>query len=287
MNKGPFLVLATYIFWGLLPIYWKLLSGLDAFFILSNRIIWSFVLTTCIVMLTRLRKEAFHALKNKKVRKALIVASLLGLLNWGSYIYAVNNNHVLDASLAYYLNPILSILIGASVFREQLNSAQWLAVGLATAGVCYSIWDSHQIPWLALIIGGSWAVYGAIKKNIFLTGIVSLQIEMLFMVLPMLIFAAYIIQTNDTGGIATWQWLLLPTTGIVTAVPLIFYANGIRTTDYSLAGLLMYVNPTLQLLCGVWLFGEEFTKTHAVTFGLVWVALVLYGASSLIKVKKI
>lgn len=281
MNKGPFLVLTTYIFWGLLPVYWKFLANINAFFILSNRIIWSFVFTALLVtVFRRYRKEAKQAFADKTIRNTLFLASFLGLINWGSYIYAVSSNHVLDASLAYYLNPILSIIIAASVFREHLSLAQWSAVALATFGVLYSVWESHQLPWLALIIGGSWAVYGAIKKNIRLEGVVSLQIEMAFMLLPMLVLATYFLQTNATGGVAGWQWLLLPTTGIVTAVPLIFYANGIKTTDYSLAGLLMYVNPTLQLLCGVWLFGEAFTKTHAVTFAFVWSALLLYALSS-------
>lgn len=283
-NKGPWWVLLCYILFGFFPIYWKLLVTLNPYFILTNRVIWSLVFAIMILLLTKHSQRIPEVLKDKKMARVLFLSGLLLVINWGSYIVAVNTNHVIDASLAYYLNPLMSIMIGQLFFKEQLTGLQKLSVLIAVIGVLYAIISFHTVPWLALIIGGSFAFYGALKKTVQIDGVTSLAIENLMMLLPACIgFIWFVGQGQMTiggEGVAWWQWLLLPTTGIVTGLPLLIYAKGIRQTNYSLSGILMYINPTMQLLCGIYLFGEHFTHIYAVLFGFVWCAVLLYLAST-------
>ena len=178
----------------------------------------------------------------------------------------------------------MSILIGCCFFKESLSGLQKLAVVLATVGVLYAVLSYGVVPWLALIIGGSFAAYGAVKKTVTTGGVTSLAVECLWMLVPALGMMIWLWAQGQTAAagetMVWWQWLLLPTTGIVTALPLFVFGKGIQTTSYSLSGILMYVNPTLQLLCGVFLFHEAFTRTYAVMFAFVWAAVVLYLASA-------
>lgn len=289
-DRGPLLVFLCYFSWGILPVYWKFLTTVDSFFILANRVVWSLVFA--LVMLVALRQMAHlrAALKDRRVSWTLLLTGLFIVINWGSYIIAVNTGHVIDASLAYYLNPLMSILIGCCFFREALTGLQKLSVVLATVGVLYAVVSYGVVPWLALIIGGSFALYGAIKKTVTIDGVTSLAVECLWMLVPTGLLAAALLAGGQTAAagenIAWWQWLLLPTTGIVTAAPLFVFGKGIQTTSYSLSGILMYVNPTLQLLCGVFLFHEAFTRTYAVMFAFVWAAVVLYLVSAWLSHRK-
>lgn len=280
MNKGPLLVLTTYILWGVLPIFWKLLGSVDSFFILLNRHVWSFVLAFFLLVLARKTDQVLSLLKDRAVRRTLALSSLFLLSNWALYIYAVQSDHIIDASLAYYLNPLMSIFLAALVFKERLSFLQWLAVGLAFVGVLVFVVSSQSFPWLAILIGGTWAIYGALKKNVPLDGVLSLQVELTFTILPALVLVLWALSQGHVGTISGGQWALLPLTGLVTAVPLFVYANGIQTTDYALAGMLMYINPTMQFLIGVFLYGEPFTANYKLLFFFVWGALLLYSLGS-------
>lgn len=279
-NKGPWLVFLCYLLWGILPVYWKLLVTVDSYMILANRVVWSLVFAVILLALLRQMNALKQALKDRRLMRILLITGVLIVVNWGSYIIAVNTDHVIDASLAYYLNPLMSILIGCFFFKEQLTGLQKLAVVLAAVGVLYAVISYGVVPWLALIIGGSFAAYGAIKKTVSIDGITSLAIECLWMLVPSLIMLGWLFANGQTAAsgttIAWWQWLLLPTTGIITGAPLVIFAKGIQTTSYSLSGILMYVNPTLQLLCGVFLFHEAFTSIYAVMFAFVWAGVALY-----------
>lgn len=279
-NKGPWLVFFCYLLWGILPVYWKLLVTVDSTMILANRVVWSLVFAVLLLALLRQMNALKQALKDRRLMRVLFITGVLIVVNWGSYIIAVNTGHVIDASLAYYLNPLMSILIGCFFFKEQLTGLQKLAVLLAAVGVLYAVISYGVVPWLALIIGGSFAAYGAIKKTVAIDGITSLAIECLWMLVPSLILLGWLFANGQTAAsgaaIAWWQWLLLPTTGIITGAPLVIFAKGIQTTSYSLSGILMYINPTLQLLCGVFLFHEAFTSIYAVMFAFVWAAVALY-----------
>lgn len=279
-NKGPWLVFLCYLLWGILPVYWKLLVTVDSYMILANRVVWSLVFAVILLALLRQMNALKQALKDRRLMHVLLITGVLIVVNWGSYIIAVNTDHVIDASLAYYLNPLMSILIGCFFFKEQLTGLQKLAVVLAAVGVLYAVISYGVVPWLALIIGGSFAAYGAIKKTVSIDGITSLAIECLWMLVPSLIMLGWLFANGQTAAsgaaITWWQWLLLPTTGIITGAPLVIFAKGIQTTSYSLSGILMYVNPTLQLLCGVFLFHEAFTSIYAVMFAFVWAGVALY-----------
>lgn len=289
-DHGPFLVFLCYFLWGILPVYWKWLVEVDSFVILGNRVVWSLAFSLLMLLILRQWRHLRAALADRKTRWTLLVSGVLIIVNWGSYIIAVNTGHVIDASLAYYLNPLMSILIGRFVFRESLSGLQKLAVALATVGVLYAVVRMGVVPWLALIIGGSFALYGAIKKTVTVDGVTSMAVECLWMLLPALLMLGWLFSQGQTAAageaVAWWQWLLLPTTGIVTAVPLFVFGKGIQTTSYSLSGILMYVNPTLQLLCGIFLFHEVFTQVYAVMFAFVWSAVALYLVSAYLQYRQ-
>lgn len=289
-DHGPFLVFLCYFLWGILPVYWKWLVEVDSFVILGNRVVWSLAFSLLMLLILRQWRHLRAALADRKTRWTLLVSGVLIIVNWGSYIIAVNTGHVIDASLAYYLNPLMSILIGRFVFRESLSGLQKLAVVLATVGVLYAVVRMGVVPWLALIIGGSFALYGAIKKTVTVDGVTSMAVECLWMLLPALLMLGWLFSQGQTAAagevVAWWQWLLLPTTGIVTAVPLFVFGKGIQTTSYSLSGILMYVNPTLQLLCGIFLFHEAFTQVYAVMFAFVWSAVALYLVSAYLQYRQ-
>ena len=208
----------------------------------------------------------------------LAAAGCVVCVNWGVYIWAVANGHMIDSSLAYYMNPILAILLGTVLFRERLTKLQWLAVAVTFAGLVITVIRYRQIPWIALVIGGSFAVYGALKKQVRSDAAVSTFVETLTLA-PFALVLIFWMETHGTGAagvLSGWQWLLLPVSGVVTTVPLMFFAAGMKTTPMTLSGILMYINPTMQLLLSVALYGEAFTATHAILFGFVWAGLILY-----------
>lgn len=289
LKKGPLYVLACYILWGLLPVFWKQLSMVGSLYVLANRILWSLVFTAVILFFRRERFAAVRAVfRDKQEWKRLTLAGIVVCINWGMYIWAVSNDHILDSSLAYYMNPILAILIGTLVFREKLSRIQWMAVAVTFTGLVITIIRYRQIPWVALVIGGSFAVYGALKKTVKSDAVVSTFMETLTLA-PLFLTLVIWMESLGTGAIGAmqgWQWLLLPVSGIVTTVPLLFFSSGMKTTPMTLSGILMYINPTLQFLISVLLYHETFTATHAILFGFVWSGLVLYLISGFLKDRK-
>lgn len=290
LKRGPLYVLACYILWGLLPIFWKLLGAVDSMYVLAARIVFSLAF---IVLVLALRRDGFAAVRagvqNRRELGRLALAGCAVCVNWGVYIWAVSNEHMLDASLAYYMNPILAILLGTLVFREKLTKLQWLSVGVTFTGLVITILRYGQIPWIALIIGGSFAIYGALKKGVQAEAATSVFFETLTLFPVALIFLLWM-ESRGGGAVGVlhgWQWLLLPAAGVVTTVPLVFFSAGIKTTSMSLSGILMYINPTLQLLLSVLLYGETFTTTHAILFGFVWSGLALYLVSGALQNRKL
>lgn len=285
MNQSAIYVLLCYILWGMLPIFWKQLSAVNSLYILASRITFSMVFCALLVYLTHQLPQLQALHKDRRQLKLLFVASLLITANWGFYIFAVNSGHILDASLAYYLNPTMVIILGAVFYHERLNRLQGIAVALSVIGVMYSVISYGKIPVFALVIGGTFALYGAVKKQVYVSSIVSTLLETMLVSPVFLLIMAYM-ESKGTGCIGVlhgWQYLLIPVTGVVTSVPLLVYARGIQGTSLALSGILMYINPTLQLLIGVFLYGETFTRVHAVTFLFVWAAVILFVGDSLRK----
>ena len=282
LKKGSLNVLVCYVLWGILPLFWRYLGELSPLCVLGYRILFSLVLTVGYLLLSGQWPETVKVLRDRGEMKRLTASGLAVAVNWGSFIWAVNSGHVLDSSLAYYMYPILSILIGAVFFRERLRGLQWAAVGLMAAGVAVTAVRHGAFPWLALVIGGSFVLYGVIKRGVSCDGAVSLMIESL-VTLPLALVLIGAAEGTGRGAAAAlhgWQFLLLPAAGAVTAVPLVFFSQGIRETPYTLAGVLMLVNPTFQLLIGVFYMGEDFTVTYAILFAFVWTGLALFMAGN-------
>ena len=279
MKKGPLYVLVCYILWGLLPVFWKQLSMVGALYVLANRILWSLVFTAVILWLRRDRFASVRAVfQDRREWKRLTAAGFVVCLNWGLYIWAVSSGRILDSSLAYYMNPILAILLGTLVFHETLNRTRWLAVAVAFTGLVITVVRYQRVPWMALAIGGSFAVYGAMKKRVRSDAVTSTFVETLTLS-PFFLLLVLWMEGQGAGAVGHlqgWQWALLPASGIVTTVPLLLFSAGMKTTPMTLSGILMYINPTLQLLISVLLYREDFTTTHAILFGFVWSGLALY-----------
>lgn len=283
MNRSTLQVLGCYILWGLLPVFWKLLAGVNSAYVLAQRIVFSCVFCAAVLLLRKRGTAVVAILRDKKQRGRYLLCGVLITVNWGIYILTVASGRILEASLAYYMNPLFSVVIGAMVFKERLSVLQWVSVGLACIGVGYSVAVYGSVPYLAVIIGLSFALYGALKKGIKAESEVSICMETLS-VLPL---AVLFILYAQFSGLTTYASLsggemaLLVLSGIVTSVPLILFAGGIKGTSMTVSGILMYVNPTLQLLLGVFAYGEEFTRANAVTFAFVWLAVILFVGDNL------
>lgn len=275
-------VLLCYILWGVLPIFWKQLNQLGALYILCTRIVWAAVFCLLLIFLKGQGSQIRQAFAHRKELTRLVCSSIAVCINWGVYIYAVNSGHVLDASLAYYLNPLLSIAIGFFFFHEKLRKLQWVALAIAAAGLLAVVFCYGTFPFFSIVIGGSFAAYGAIKKDVRSSNLVSTFIEALLLspfALAFLIFSE--VTGAGAGGIFSGaQWILLPMAGVVTSVPLILFSFGIKKVSMSLSGILMYVNPTLQMLVGILLYQEQLDLPRLILFISVWIALVLFLMSN-------
>jgi chloramphenicol-sensitive protein RarD len=278
MKKGVWLAIGAYTIWGLFPIYWKWLHAVPALQLLAHRIVWSFVLLAIVLTVVRqwraFRSEAFHW----RIIRIYFVAGLLLSINWGVYVWAVNAGYIVEASLGYFINPLLSMLLGVLILHERLHRLQWLAVGLAAAGVMYLTLVIGAPPWIALILALSFGLYGLVKKMAPLGALHGLTLETGSLFVPML---GYLLIAEASGqgaflhsdGVST---LLIVGAGIVTVVPLLLFASAVRIIPLSLIGILQFITPTLQFLLGVLIYGEAFTRTQFVGFGLVWAAVILF-----------
>lgn len=283
VNKDTFNVLGCYVLWGLLPVFWKLLAGVNSAYVLAQRIVFSCLFCFAVILIKKNGGELKNILRDKKQRRLYLACGLLISANWGVYILTVATGRILEASLAYYMNPLFSILIGALIFKERLSGVQWLSVALAFIGVMYSVVLYGSVPYLAIIIGLTFALYGAIKKGIKAESEVSICMETVSVLPLALIFIVYAQLSGFTtfASLSVKEMLLLVLTGAITSVPLMLFASGIKRTSITVSGILMYINPTLQLLLGVFVYNEEFTKANAVTFAFVWLAVILFVGDGL------
>ena len=287
MNKSSFSVLGCYVLGGLLPIFWKLLANVDSVYVLAQRVLFSCIFCLAIILLKKNGSSVKNILKSKTERRRYFVCGILISINWGVYILTIAMGKILEASLAYYMNPLFSVVIGALIFKEKLSAVQWISVGLALVGVMISVIAYGNVPYLAIIIGLSFALYGAMKKTIKAESEISICMETMS-VLPLAL--AFIVYAQLSGyttfsSLSNAEMLLLAASGAVTSIPLMLFAKGIRKTSITTSGILMYINPTLQLLVGVLIYNEVFTKMNAITFAFVWAAVILFVLDSLRKHK--
>ena len=281
--------MGCYILWGLLPIFWKLLAGVNSAYVLAQRIVFSCVFCLAVILIRKNGGEIGKIIKNKSERRKFFLCGILISINWGVYILTVAMGRILEASLAYYMNPLFSVLIGAIFFKERLSRVQWASVALAFAGVMFSVIRYGEVPYLAIIIGLSFALYGALKKGIKADSETSICMETMAVLPIAIVFIAYAQFSGFTtfSSLTTAEALLLIATGPITSIPLMLFAKGIKGTSIVTSGILMYINPTLQLLVGVFIYNEAFTQTNAITFAFVWAAVILFVFDSLRKNKKV
>lgn len=271
-RKGTINVLGSYILWGLLPAFWNLLSEVNSMYILAQRVIWSLVFMTLFLLVTHRGKDIKLVFENWKTVGCSLLCGILICINWGVYIYAVNSGHVLDASLGYFLEPIIVTVIGVVIFREKMSRLEQLTAVFAIIGVGYLIWAYRVFPVMAILISTSFAIYGAVKKNLHLYPELSLFAETLMVTPIALIFCVYseMHGTGSVGVLSGAQFLLLPLAGIVTSIPLALFNKGVRQIPYYLTGILMYINPTIQFLMGWLYFHEPLEMTRLIAFCFIW-----------------
>ena len=288
LNTGIFFALIAYLLWGFLPIYWKTLEEVSSGTVLAHRVIWSFIFLSLLIILTNQIKPFIKSvkliLKSKKTMLILFAASIVISINWLTFIWAVQNDFVIQTSLGYYINPLISVVMGIVFLKERLSLAQALAVGLAAVSVLFLTFSYGVFPWVSLILAFSFASYGLLKKFITINSIYSLTIETLFVTPIALLFLIFFNQTTTNfTDLPTLTIILLVGAGVATAVPLILFGKAVQELSLSFIGILQYLAPTIMLLLGIFLYDEAFSSAHLVSFILIWIALIIYITSSLIE----
>ena len=280
MEKGRKLGLVTvtgsYVLWGLLPAFWALLAQVNSVYILAQRIIWSLVFMGLYLAVTRGWGEIIRVFRDKQALGKCLICGVLITLNWGVYIYSVNSGHVLDASMGYFIEPVLVALLGVIAFRERPTTAEKLTFLFAAGGIVYLIVRTGSVPLLALAIGLPFSVYGAVKKHLDLSAQASLFMETLLMVPFALAFSWWWSARAGgmeavLGGASFW---LLPACGVVTSIPLLLFNLGVKEIPYYFSGILMYINPTLQFLMGLLYFQEPMDADRLIAFVIIWVGIL-------------
>ncbi|WP_372751451.1 EamA family transporter RarD [Labilibaculum sp.] len=288
-NKmGYVYAMQAFFAWGILPIFWKLLSHVSAFEILAHRIFWSFIFLAFFLFWTR-QSKLLNLLKQKKTRNSLITSSLLIGVNWGFFIYAVNTNQIVEASLGYYINPIANVFLGILVLNEKLDKLKFAALLLASTAVIYLTIDYGKFPWISILLACTFALYGLVKKTAGIDAIPALCIETLLLTPLAFVFIIYKIWIGTSaffaGNFLTDIYLIL--TGIVTSFPLYWFAKGAQRIPLSALGFMQYIGPSLMLLIGVLIYKEKFRHEQAIAFGMIWCALFLYTFSMIRNTKRI
>ena len=281
-RTGMMAALSTYLIWGVLPLYWNLLARAEANEILAHRIIWSFLFMVVVLMVTKRWqsfKEDCRALWQDKKRAAiLLLAAFTISLNWLTYIWAVNHGHVIDTSIGYYINPLMSVLFGIVFFRERISGLKKISLLLAAIGIVLMTYQLGKLPWVAVVLAVSFSVYGALKKQLHLNPFSSITLETLLMV-PFAVpyIGMLMMSPANHFSLATPDLALyLMGTGVVTAVPLVLFSYGANLLPLNVLGFFQYISPTIGLLLGIFFFHETFGMAQISALGFVWAAIVLF-----------
>lgn len=286
-RRGIAYGLAAYGLWGAVPLFWPLIDRAGSIEILAHRVVWSFLISVVLVAVT-VRHGFWTRMARRRTLLLLGAAAAVVSVNWGTYIWAVNHGHVVQTALGYYINPILSILLGVVVLRERLRPAQWVSVALAAVAVVVLTIDYGTLPWIALVLAVSFATYGFIKNRLGAGAVDSLAVESALLTPLALVYLGWLELTGRaTFGHHGWQLdLLLVSTGLVTLVPLLFFAASATRLPLSTLGLLQYLAPTLQFVLGIGYFHESMSPGRWVGFALVWVALVIMSVDGVRRARR-
>jgi chloramphenicol-sensitive protein RarD len=287
MNKGYPAAFASFIIWGLSPIYWKLLSSIPATEIILHRIIWSLPFLFFALLVLKGKAAVFALFKSFFKNKINVISATLLAFNWLVFIWAINNNYILEASLGYFINPIINVLMGMFFLKERLQVLQKIAVVFAVLGVLYLTFNYGQFPWIALFLAFSFATYGLIRKTGHLGSVEGLTFEMLVIYLPTLIvFGIFYFSGNIIfNTVEMPQRLLLIFTGVITASPLLLFAYGARKIKYSTIGIIQYLAPTMQFFIGIFIYEEDFTTDRFIGFLFIWIGLLIYSYDTIVRSK--
>jgi chloramphenicol-sensitive protein RarD len=282
-RRGFLLGVAAYAIWGLFPLYWPLLEPAGAVEILAHRVFWSLAVVVGLVFAVRRADRLRDVLRSPRVRAILTGAAVVIAINWGTYIWAVNNDHVVEASLGYFINPLVTVLIGVVVLRERLRRAQWAALGLAAVAVLALTIEYGHPPWVALILAFSFGTYGLAQKKAHVGAVESLAFETMVLAPVAVAYIAWLVFTGTStfGHHGAGHAVLLAATGVVTVIPLICFGGAATRVSLTTIGLLQYITPTVQFILGVTVFAEPMPPMRWVGFVLIWVALALFTGESL------
>ncbi len=289
-QRGLLVAVAAFVMWGLMPLYWHLLKAVPALQIVLHRAVWCAILVALWLTWTCGRGWLREVLAKPRLAGMLAMSGTLIAFNWGLYVWAVNNGHVVETSLGYFINPLLNVVIGVVFLRERLSPPQWVAVALAAAGVAWLTLRYGSFPWIALCLAVSFALYGLIRKFAAVEAVRGLGVENMFMFAPALLALLWLEWHGDGGFFALrwggWTDALLVLGGALTALPLIFFAFAVRRVPLTVVGLLQYISPTLQLLLGVFFFGEAFGLDRALGFAFIWTGLVVFALDGILAARR-
>lgn len=276
-KKGILYAFGAYVLWGLFPIYWKWLHHVPALQVIAHRIGWSFILLMIVIFVTK-QWTKLRSTLTRRVLGIYLIAGLLLSANWLIYVWAVNSEHVVETSLGYFINPLLSVLLGMIFMKERLRPLQWVPIGLAASGVIYLTWTYGSLPWIALSLAFTFGFYGLVKKKSPLGSLYGLTLETGLVFIPALGYLIYIESVGQgafrhTGIVSD---LLMIGSGVVTTIPLLMFASAAKRIPLTMVGIMQYIAPTLQFLIGVLIYKEPFTGTSLIGFSMVWIALAVF-----------
>lgn len=283
MNPGIAYAFSAFTIWGLFPVYFKTLHQIPALEMLAHRMAWSLVFIVVVLLVRHHWAWLGPALRDRRLVARFAASAVLLSANWGIYIWAVNAGHIVEASLGYFINPLINVLFGYAVLRERLRPSQWCAVALAALGVAWLTWQNGAPPWISLALALTFGGYGLLRRTAQLGALEGLALETVLL-FPVAVVYLTIIGMAGASHFAhapLGMQLLLAAAGPVTAVPLLLFAAAARRIPLSMLGLIQYVTPTLQLLTGVLIYGQPFGSTRAIGYGAIWIALALYSFEGL------
>ncbi|MBE3596713.1 MAG: EamA family transporter RarD [Hydrogenibacillus sp.] len=280
-RAGLLYALGAFLLWGFLPLYWKQLDNIPALTVLAHRFVWSFVFVAVLLRLRGRLGDLWTFFRDSGKFGWIALAAVLIAVNWGVYIWAVSSDHLLEASLGYYINPLVSVVLGVLVLGERLTRPQRWAIALAAAAVVLLAVELRALPWVSLVLAFSFGFYGLVKKWLALDALIGMAAETLIL-LPAALF--YLIAGEAAHGwplvtLPLWQKLMLLGAGVVTALPLLWFAEAANRIPLSTVGLIQYLTPTMKLIFGIFLYHEPFTVVHLISFALIWTALAVYTAT--------
>jgi len=288
-RAGLWVAIASFVLWGLMPLYWRLLKAVPSLQVVAHRVVWSTLLVVAWLLWKHGRGWLRAALARPRAAWMLALSGALIGFNWSLYIWAVNAGHVVESSLGYFINPLLNVVLGVVFLHERLGLMKWVAVGFAAAGVLWLTVHFGQPPWIAICLALSFALYGLLRKLLAIDAVAGLGVESVYVLLPALAVVAWGEAHGQGGFLGAWGSIndaLLIFGGALTALPLIGFAFAVRRVPLSMVGLLQYIAPTLQFLTGVFVFHEAFDRQRLAGFGFIWVGLAIFAIDGALRARR-